>query len=288
MPGSEDDADTLTIVVDDEDASDAGDQGDGGTSSADDAPQTNAEAERIAALMGWKPKDSWKGDTAGWRSAEDFLKETPEVLRNMRKKSERLEGQFSRIVATLTKVQQGQQKQEDRDLAAQMEAAVDAGDMDAAKKLLEQAKTSRSPDSGKPPALVAFEERNAEWFGVDDEATAYVSALDVQFARAAGGNQNIDPDQHMRKIEAAVKKRFPELFGTPAATNDDDGKGKAAEEARKGPLLARGNRGAQRATDGKLTVATMSPRQRAAARETNVTDADYVREYNNWQHKEAG
>jgi hypothetical protein len=250
----------------------------GAESGADEAPQDTEEEVRVASLMGWKPESQWKGDKANWRPAKDFLAEVPEIMRNTRKSNERMKGQLDRIVAQVARLTAAEKRQMSAGQEHALEAAMEAGDIEGAKKILAAARSSGAGDAPeKPPALAAFEERNADWYGVDDEATAYAAMLDKRFAEQAGGVS--DPDVHMRKVEAGVKRAFPELFkdGKP---RDDDEPG----ERRRAPLVARSGRGGDRSRSSTaMTPADMSAAQRKAATDMGVTHADWVKAYNQMQ-----
>lgn len=247
--------DTLTIEVPDEEIE----------TGADEEVESSPEAQKVATLMGWKPKADWRGDAANWKSAEDFLAEVPAILQNTRAKSRKLEEQQAKIVAQLAKLDGNQRRQMDAEAEQRLEAAIEAGDVAGAKKIMAEARQSATqPD--EPPALTAFKARN-DWFGVDDEATAYAAALDQTLAR--GGIA--DPDAHMRKVEAGVKKRFPELF--------EDTPRQATRDTPRAPLVARGSRTERRNT-GELSAADLTPQQRAAIRQTGCTEASYLRELN--------
>lgn len=234
-----------------------------------DADTSSPEAAKVAALMGWKAKKDWKGDLSNWRPAEDFLAEVPDVLKNTRKKAERLEGQVTRIVAQVAKLDQRSTAQQMATAKAAAREAFDAGDFDKAEEILTSVNRGGTSNPDEPQALTDFKARN-DWFGVDDEATAYTAALDQQYAK--GGIT--DPDAHMRKVEAGVKKRFPELFGDG---KDADPKG---DPKPKPPLVNRSNMGERRRSNGEMTVADMSPAQQRAAKEMQVTPADWVKSFN--------
>lgn len=228
---------------------------------------TEAAAEPVASLMGWKPLDQWKGDPTNWKPASAFLAEVPEINRSLRKKSERLEGQHARIIAEVAKLSANQRRQMDAETDKQLEAAFDAGDLETVKRLV--AESRKAPEPQEPAAFSSFKDRNAEWFQIDPEATAYVLALDQQFNADGSGAAN--PDAHFRKIETAVKKRFPELFGEKSADPTPE---------RKAPLVARGSRSEAIRNGAEMTAADLSPAQRQAARDMNVSAEAYVKELN--------
>lgn len=237
-----------------------------------DAPPANPEAEKIAGLMGWKPETEWRGDKENWRSAEDFLKEVPEINRALRKKASTTDDKFNRIVAQVAALEKTQKTKAEHDALADLSTAVEAGDIEGAKAAalrLSAAKPQGQPD--EDPAFTAFKDRN-EWYGGDVEATAYVQMLDQSYAQATGGVK--DADAHMKRIETAVKKRFPELFEAPKTTRDP-------------PLVGRGGRTDTRPTNGEKTAADLSPAQRKAAADMGVTTADYVKSLNKFNASQA-
>lgn len=256
-----------------DDKIDAGAEG-GEGEGQDAAPkESSEEAVKVAKLMGWKPKSEWKGDTANWRPAEDFLAEVPEVMRNTRKAKDRLEGQVNRIVGQLAKLENGVNKQADAETRKTARELMEAGKYDEAEKILTESRAA--PKTDEHPEFTAFKDRN-EWFGVDDEATAYAEALDKRLAKEGIS----DPAAHMKKVEAGVKKAFPDLF-------EDGGKGGERETDRAGrraPLVTRGNGRAERVrSSDALTVADMTPAQRNAAKTMGVSDKDWCSSYNKWK-----
>lgn len=241
-----------------------------------------AEAERLAKLMGWRPESEWKGDKTNWRPAEDFLRETVEVNRGMRTKLQAAEGKLARVVAQVAKLDATTKARMSEEAEQALRQAVEAGDADEAAKILKRVEAQRQPE--EPTAYADFKARNADWYGVDDEATAYVATLDARFAAQAGGPQNIaDPEAHFRRIEAAMKKRFPELFEEEA--DDTPHRRKEPEEekgnARRTPLVARGNGRAETPSrGGKVTAATLTREQREAAALYNITPEAYAEQWN--------
>lgn len=231
------------------------------------------EVKSLAVQLGWKDPKNWKGEppAGGLKTAKDFIAEIPEVMRNTRKKADTLEQKYNRVVAQVAKLDRHVSAKDDLDAKAAARTAFEAGDFDEAEKILTATRaSSAAPDEA--PALTAFKERN-EWYGSDDEATAYVASLDQQFAKAAGGVQ--DPEAHMRKIEVAVKKRFPELFEAEGRRREEP----PAGERRRAPLVQRGAGDRQRST-ADLTAADLTPAQRRAAAEYGVTPEAYAKQVN--------
>lgn len=261
----QDDPNTLTIVVDDG----AGAEGADSQSGNDDEPQSSAEAVKVATLMGWKPKDQWKGDTSKWRPAEEFLAEVPEILSRTRQQSGKMKSQLDQVAGLVAQLTKNQRQQVDAALDAALDLAVENGDVEAAKKIRAQIRETANPPA-ENPAVASFKERNAAWFEVDDEATAYAAALDARLSK--GGVPN--PEAHMRKVEEGVKKAFPQLFEGGDAPKKDEAKPRA-------PLVAGGGKIAQgRRAPGEATIADLTPSQRRAAEDMGVSFPDYVKALN--------
>jgi len=260
-----DDPNTLAVVIDDGPQDDAKSP----PEANGDEPQSSEEAVKVASLMGWKPKDQWKGDTTKWRPAEEFLAEMPDVLRHTRQANSRMKAQIDQVAGLVAKLTANQRRDMDARQEAELDAAVEANDPVAAKKILAEIRANAGSGSGDPPALSSFKERNADWFEVDPEATAYAMALDAQYARLAN-NKITDPDAHMKRVEAGVKKKFPEHFDD-APKDDPKPKPKA-------PIVGAGGRvGGSRSPSGDVTVADLTPAQRRGAEESGVSLADYAK-----------
>lgn len=268
-------------TVDDEDQIAA--DGPDGQGAEGQAAEPNPEAERLAGLMGWKPKEQWKGDQTTWRPAEDFLRETVEVNRNMRAQQRTSETKLARVVAEVAKLSNNERQRMGADAEARLRLAVEEGKTDDALKILKEVEAGRQPT--EPAAFTSFKERNADWYSVDPEATAYVHSLDQQFAAAAGGPQNVtDPEAHFRRIDAAMKKRFPELYAAADDEEDDPPARRRREpdepQGRRAPLVARGNR-AEASRSTEKTASTLSREEKAGADLMGVTHADYAKQVNN-------
>lgn len=266
-----------TLVVLDNDADDPNAPVDGAEGEGEGDAQSNPEAERVAALMGWKPIDQWKGDKTNWRPAEEFLAEVPQLLRKARETTTKQRSQLDRIVAEVAKLSANQRRDMDARQERELEQAIEAGDTEAARKILNEVRTSQGND--EPPAVAEFKTRNAEWFEVDPEATAYAAMLDQMYARQAP-NGISDHAAHMKRIEDGVKKKFPELFGEG---NEEQPEPKT-QKAR-APLVASGNRVSGRNDNGLMTVSNMTPQQRAAAKELGISEASYAKSFNELKAK---
>jgi hypothetical protein len=77
------------------------------------------------------------------------------------------------------------------------------------------------------PRLQQWLEDNGDWWGKDDEMTAAAMGLDKKLQREYGSDY-VGTEEYFRTIDATMRKRFPEHFGSQ---EDDAPKTKASEPA---------------------------------------------------------
>lgn len=236
----------------------------------DDAPQWSEEAARVARMMGWRPEAEFKPkrETDKWLPPEQFVSEFATRMRNTNRTNRDLKSKIDRLAPLVEQMQAKMTGAERADVKRQIREAAEAGDYDRVDELTERMAAPGAAEPGEHPALASFKERN-DWYGVDDEATDYVAFLDNKYAQESGGVK--DAEAHMRKVEAGVKRRYPELFG--------DKKDDAPATRRAAPHVDRGGR-AERPTGGKVTAASLTPTQRRAADAMNVSHKDYAEQLN--------
>jgi len=166
-------------------------------------PQALPTIEEIALSAGWKPEDQWKGDKTKWTPAHEFLAHKVAVGEEHRQTTMKLNKQVERMSRASEKMLEKALEDQRRELEADLADAV------AANKPGEAAKIVRKIDGLKPvdddPAA-EFKERNAAWYGVDEDATAYAYGIAEQ-------KKHLPPQDQLDAVEAAVKRKFPELFG---------------------------------------------------------------------------
>lgn len=75
------------------------------------------------------------------------------------------------------------------------------------------------------PRLQKWLEANQEWWGKDDEMTAAAMGLDKKLQREYGSDY-VGTEEYFRTIDATMRKRFPEHFGS----QEDDAPTKKASE----------------------------------------------------------
>ena len=211
--------------------------------------QESPEIAELAAEMGWKPKDQWKGDPTTWSPARDFVRTAVTANKS-------LKGDVRKLTQTVERIGQATAKMTDRAIAsarAQWEAehdrAVEDGDKDAAKAASrELAKLDQQAAPPLAPEAEDFAQRNASWFNKDQEATTYAVNRAEHYA-----NQGLSPARQLAKVEKDMRETFPELFADV----------EAKPQAKNPPTLGAPSRTARPAAREK-GYATLSPDARKA------------------------
>lgn len=172
----------------------------------DAPPQDSEDIEALAIEAGWKPADQWKGD--GHMPASQFLKhqvararEKSDELKSLNKRMDKL----ARTSASIAQAQLREQREELEGKYADMVAANKPNEARRISQQIDQLEASDTPDD----VAADFKARNASWFDKDDEATALAFGVCEREAR-----KGTSYEEQLEKAEAAVKKRFPELFQT--------------------------------------------------------------------------
>ncbi len=155
--------------------------------------------ERIAAKLGWSPKDQWRGPEEKWVDAENFLTRTPEVLRELKDSNKRV------IRATQDLINRERVKAI-KDAEARYNAAREEGDVDAAIEARAELEEARKPDPSIADKQATFARENP-WFNDNDDAHAIAWAA-AERVRLRNG----DIDDQFDAAIRAVKKAMPELF----------------------------------------------------------------------------
>lgn len=222
-------------------AADDANQGDQVDQGGDDAPKEIPDSVKaLAAKFGWKPQEEWQGE--GWTDADAFLEhqlERGQKAKDQQKAANKRAKELERQLRETTS----------RQLDDELSAAVEANDVERVKEI-----ANRKQTLNEPPAVSDFRERNT-WFGTHSRATALVKVLDAEFAAEAGGPQNVDPVEHMRRIEQEVLETFPELAGKA--------KQNVTIKTRAAPLLAKAS-STTRNGDGRKTAANLSAEELSA------------------------
>lgn len=194
--------------------------------------------EDLAADMGWRPQDEWRGDPNAWKPAADFVRSTVDVNSKLKNSIKNLEQQVSTIARTSASMTERAVAQERQRLLNERQQAFDEGDSDKFNKVdKELSKLQSQPLEQQitPPETQQFLERNP-WMNTDAEAAAWAQHRAGELA-----NQGIGPARQLAIVEQEAKNLFPEHFEQQ----------QEAPKPRQGvPLNKPGNRGGKPAPKG--------------------------------------
>jgi hypothetical protein len=177
--------------------------------------------EQEARESGWVPKEEYTGEEHKWVDAGEFLRRG-ELFKKIESQSKELKD-VKNALGELKKLQSNIREQEYKraleSLKHQRKTALQEGDVDAvvaAEEQIElvkqeqasfQTETSKAPEAH--PEFVAWSERNS-WYASSAPMRAFADAVGRELA--AAGNS---PSEVLRKVEAEVRKEFPNKFQNP-------------------------------------------------------------------------
>lgn len=198
-------------------------------SSQDTTSERNWEAE--AREMGWVPEAEFKGDRRPKKflSAEEFVERGETMLPILNERLKKQKTEFEDRIAKLEKVNeatrermQRQHEKEISDLKAERREAIKAGDADKVDKLDAEIDKLKEEGPETPKTLTGkdLEKHNEKvqkdwmkansWYNSDDDMTAYALGYSQ---RLAASDPDITIEDNLAKVDAAMRKRFPEFFG---------------------------------------------------------------------------
>lgn len=172
-------------------------------------PVELTDVEKVAQDIGWKPKDSYKGDPEKWRPADEYIRQSKNIEGTLKDSIKDLRSTVDRMAnASAKQTERALQEQAAR-FEAQLDQAVEDGDKEAARDLRKAiAKTEREIESvAKADDPEERFSKDNPWYGKDDDATAYAVAISQ---REAAKGKSVE-DQ-LKAATDGVRKRFPELF----------------------------------------------------------------------------
>lgn len=242
------------------------------TQGADEQAQIDTpafEAESVARLAGWAPKEEWRGPEENWKDAATFVTERVTGFDAAKKQATTLKKTLETTTRTMERTLQQQRQQALEDARREVREAVRDNDEARADKAVQRV---QEIEAARPAREVEdFTERHSAWFNVDPDATAY--ALSVAQLQA---NQGATPAEQVAAAEKAVKKRFPEHF--------EDAPAAQAKTAPRAPMMGGGNRSAQ-PRKGPLTLADLPREAQDAAKrfeKRGVKMSDFLK---NWEEE---
>ena len=126
-----------------------------------------------------------------------------------------------------------------------------------------------NPPAARPdPKAEAWREKNT-WFGVDEEMTALALGLHEKLVKSG-----VDPrtDDYYRKVDATMRRRFPEYFGSDETTSQNTEKDEKPAPRKNNTVVAP----ATRSTAPRQI--RLTPTQVALAKRFGLSNEQYARE----------
>jgi hypothetical protein len=247
--------------------------------------EVNTEVEDKARVMGWKPKEEYKGDPNRWTDAETFVKVGEERIPVMKENYRKLEDKFKNLEDKLTATQEFQKESSKRqyeramkDLQEQQRQAVEEADtetFDKIEKQKEQIEVDYSPkestQSQKPREVAEWESRNT-WYQnptLADKAVKLEQRIMEEEAYKQSQDPFYQPMQLGERLNEVTRRVQADFQQKPAP-------------ARKLPAVE----GTRQTGTGKKPAKTWSdlPEDAKAAatayeRAGVLTKADYIKDY---------
>lgn len=199
---------------------------------ADVVVPTYTVTEQEAIKYGWKPKDQWEGEPDEFRPAKEFMERASffKKINDLNRKVEQSNKALTALKSHHDLVYQRAHEEALTKLKDEHRAAVEAGDVAAADKVIdkmdvvrEDFQKARETSTVPIPQITAdfeeFTDRNNNWYSKDDVMTAYADRVGFQFAQnqIAAGQRPV-PAEVFKFVEQKVREKFPDRFGTQKRT----------------------------------------------------------------------
>lgn len=170
----------------------------------EDAPELPS-IEALAKELGHKPKDEWTGAPEDWRDPAEYIRagQHGKLIKEVRGLNEK----YERLAKTAAATTERMLREQEAEITARFEQAVDDGDKHAAAQATRDLRTLEAQRADVVTNPETEFKRDNPWYGAEEDATAY--AASVSQRELAKGIPFAD---HKATVESAVRKRFPELF----------------------------------------------------------------------------
>jgi hypothetical protein len=215
--------------------------GSGGGGNDGGSHDDNGQAELIAEARadGWKPEEEYTGK-GQWVDAETFVKRGREINPILKKHNDKLMQEIRTLKAAVdssqmsvkalqehnAKIEENAYKRAIADLKTQRRTAMVQGDLETAvtiedeieslekEKPAPKAKEEAASAPKVDPALTEWVEENKSWYNDQNtEMLDYANVVGIRLRRQDPENL-VTGKPFLEKILAAVKKQFPEKFGS--------------------------------------------------------------------------
>lgn len=237
-------------------------------------PVELSPVEQEAMAAGWVPKEQYSGEEHKWVDAGEFLRRG-ELFRKIENQNRELKD-VKRALVEMKKlhasVQEIEYKRALETLKAQKKEALENGDADAVIAaderidLVKEQQRNLQTDSveversgEEHPEFVEWKNKNT-WYVNSTPMKAFADALGIELR-----NQGFSPSEVLKKVEAEVRKEFPQKFQNPKQAKA------AAVESPSGRSGSTSNSGFQLTADERRVMATF-------VRQGVMTEAEYIKE----------
>lgn len=175
-------------------------------------PEAPPTVEDVAAEIGWRPKDQFKGPPEQWKPAADFIRASREVQNRYAQDIRGLKSQLDVMARTTADIVQDRLETQRQELTSRYNELVEEGNAAEAfkvsQRLVDIDRRAAQPIPQAPtPEGQEFAERNAHWLGKDMAATA--RAVEITNSLAAKG---VPPADQIRAAERVLRVEYPEYF----------------------------------------------------------------------------
>lgn len=160
--------------------------------------------EDLAAELGWKPKEQWKGAEEDWKDPATFIRQGQN--NTVIKQLKALQRSHEHLLKTTATTTQRLLDEQAAEINARWQQAVEDGDHKAVREAERDLRAVEAQRNRPDPLVAEFQERN-DWYGTDPEATDYAASVSQRLAQ-----QGKTVAEQLDAAEKAVRKRFPELF----------------------------------------------------------------------------
>ncbi len=203
-----------------------------------------AEIERRARNMGWRPREEFRGDASRWLPAEEFVERGERMLPLLQERNRAADRQINDLqrqigeqgqtlnvmLESTRRAEQAGYRRAMQELYQQRARAVEMGDT-AAFQAVEQAMRELGPppdaqqqppqqQRGQPqanqdPVIQAWVRQNP-WFTSNRMANV---AMIAAMQQAEQANPQGSTEEHLIEAETEIRRRFPEHFPRPRNGN---------------------------------------------------------------------
>lgn len=237
-----------------------------------------SDIEKQAYSLGWRPKGDYSGEH--YVEADEYVRRQPlfERLERQKRDITELRDLVKQSTSHINEVRKASYEQALRDIETKRMAAVEVGDtetfkqQDQASRELQQkmrVEFSQTPPDLDTPEAKDFKARNKDWYNTNTPENAKMKAaadlVDNYLGYSAQlDNRSVNLPEHLKTIEAEVKRLFPHRF----------------PEDRKDTVISTVGKSTISNTSGKVgsLASKLSPAQKALGEAFHKTNKEYTLE----------